>query len=71
MVSPLKTQVVNGLDRLFGLWGHNIDVSDQDVFILKNTGLRNDEGKKINISNPLTVYQRRSGYFLFCDDGPP
>ena len=61
--SPVKTQVKNGLSKLFDLWVHTIDVSDQAVFILKYPGHRDEEGKKINVSNPLTTDQRRTGRF--------
>ena len=39
-------------------------MSDQAVFILKDSGLYNEEGKKTNVSKPLTASQRRSGRFL-------
>ena len=42
MVSPVKTQVENGLSNLFGFWGQIIDVSDQAGFILKDWGLRDE-----------------------------
>ena len=61
MGAPVKTQVVNGLSKLFDLQGQTIDVSEQAVFILKDSGLRDEEGKKTNVSNPLTAVQRRSG----------
>ena len=32
---PVKTQVENGLSKLFNLRGQTIDVSDPAVFILK------------------------------------
>ena len=31
---PVKTQLVNGLGKLFDLRGHNIDMSDQVIFVL-------------------------------------
>ena len=72
MVAPVKTQVENGLSKLFDFRGQTIDVSYQAVFILKDPGLRDDEGKKTNISDPLTAAQRMSGrFFVFYDDGPP
>ena len=64
MEAPFKTQVVNGLSKLFDFWGQTIGVSDQAVFILKDSGLRDDERKKTNLSNALTSDQRRSGRFL-------
>ena len=42
MGAPVKTQVVNGLSKLFNIWGQTIEVSDQDllpqniqVFVMK------------------------------------
>ena len=64
MGAPVKTEVVNGLKNLFGFQGETIDVFDQAVFTLKYSGLHDKEGKKINISYPLTVTQRGSGCFL-------
>ena len=66
MESPVKTQVVNGFSKHFNFRGHTIDVSDQSVFILKYSGLHHEEGKKTNVSNPLTAVQMRSGLFLSC-----
>ena len=39
-------------------------MSDEAVFTLKDSGLHDEEGKKTNVSNLLTEYQRRSGSFL-------
>ena len=39
MGSMVKNQVENGLNRIFGLWGNTIDVYDQAVFTLKDSGL--------------------------------
>ena len=39
-------------------------MSGQSVFTLKDLGPHDDEGKKINISAPLTTGQRQSGHFL-------
>ena len=64
MGAPVKTQVENGLRKLFNLRGQTIDVSDQAVFILKDSGLHDEEGKKTNVSDPLTTAQMRSGIFL-------
>ena len=72
MGSPVKTQVENGLSNLFDFHGQTIGVSDQAIFILKDSVLCDEEGKKTNVSDPLTVSQRRSGRFLvFNEDGPP
>ena len=46
MGSQVKTQVDNGLSKLFGFWGHTIDVYDQAFFILKDSGIHDEEGKK-------------------------
>ena len=60
----MKTQVENGLSKLLNFQGQTIDISDQFVCILKDSGLHDEEGNKINVSKPLTAYQRRSGSFL-------
>ena len=43
------------LNNLFGLRGQTIDVYDQAVFTIKYSGIKYEEGKKINISDLLTV----------------
>ena len=63
--APVKTQVENGLIKIFNLRGQTIDVSDQDVLILKDSGIHDEEGKKTNVSDLLTGSQRRSGSFLY------
>ena len=55
MGAPDKTHVKNGLSKLFDFCGQTIDVSDQAVFISKDLGLRDEEGNKTNISDPLTA----------------
>ena len=65
MGAPVKTQVENGLSKLFGFWVKTIDTSDQDFFTLNHSGLHDKEGGKINTSDPLTSAQRRSGRFLY------
>ena len=64
MVSPVKTQVENGISKLFDFRGQTIDVSDQAIFILKDPGLHDDEGNKTNVRYPLKEGHRRSGRFL-------
>ena len=59
-----KTQLENGLSKLFDYWGQTIAVSKQVVFILKNSGIRDEEEKKSNVRDPLTESQRRSGSFF-------
>ena len=44
--APVKTQVENGLSKLFHFRGWTIDVSDQVIFILQDSGLQNEEEKK-------------------------
>ena len=39
---PVKTRVENGISKLFNLRGQTIDKSDQAVFILKDSGLRDE-----------------------------
>ena len=63
MGAPVKTQVENGLCKIFDLRGQTIDVSDQAVFILKELGIRDEEGKETNVINPLKEGHRRSGSF--------
>ena len=64
MGPPVETQVENGLSKLFNFRGQNIDVSDQAVFTLNDSGLHGEEGNKINTSNPLTESQGRAVIFL-------
>ena len=42
MVSPVKTQVENGLSELFDFQGQTIDVPYQAVFVLKDSGLHDE-----------------------------
>ena len=65
MGAPVKTQVENGLSKIFNFRVQTIDVSDQAVFILKDSFLHDEEGKKTNLSDPLTTAQRGSGHFFF------
>ena len=46
MGAAVKTQVENGLRKLFDLRGQTIDTSDQAVFTLEDSGLHDEEGKK-------------------------
>ena len=55
MVALVKTQVENGLIKLFDFQRQTIDVFDQSIFTLKYSGLHDKEEKKINISDPLTA----------------
>ena len=64
MVAPFKTQVENGLIKLFDLCGQIIDMSDQAIFFLKDSGLHDEEGNKTNVSDPLVAAQRGEGRFL-------
>ena len=64
MVAPMKSQVENGLCKIFEFWGQTIDVSDQAMFTLKYSVFHDEEGKKIDVSNPIIVAQRRSSRFL-------
>ena len=54
----------NGLSKLFNFRGQTIDVSDQDVFILKDSVLHDEEVKKTNVSDLFTADQSLSGSFL-------
>ena len=72
MLVPLKTQVENGMSNLFNIRGHTIDVYNQAVFNLKDSGLYDEEGNNINISEPLKATKSQSGsFFVFHDYGPP
>ena len=62
--APVKTKVEIFLIKLFNLQARTIDMSDQDVFTLKDSGLHDEEGKEIITSNPLTAAHRQSGHFL-------
>ena len=55
MGDSVKNQVKNGLSNIFDIWVQTIDMSYQDVFILKDLGLHDKEGKKTNVIEPLTV----------------
>ena len=55
MGAPVKNQMKNGLSKIFDFLGHTIDVSDQTVFILKDSGIYDEEGKKTNVSYSLTA----------------
>ena len=59
MGAQVKTQVENRLSELFDSRGQTIKTPDQAVFALRDSGLHDEEGKKINTSDPLTVAQRR------------
>ena len=59
MVSLVKNQVENDLDRLFNFWGQNIDVSDQDNLVLLYMGIHDEERNKTNTSDQLTESRRR------------
>ena len=65
MGAPVKTQVKNGLSKIFNFRGQTIDVSDQAVLILKYSGLHDEEGNKINVRDPLTAAQKGSGRFKY------
>ena len=53
--SLVKTQLENGLNKLFNFQGQTIDVFDQAILTLKYLGLHDEEGNKINISDLLTT----------------
>ena len=46
MGDPFKYQVENGISKLFDFRGQNIDVPGQAVFILKDSVIHGEEGKK-------------------------
>ena len=64
MGAPVKTQLDNGISKIFNLQGQTIDVSDQSVFTLNDLSLHNEERSKTNVNYLLTVGQRRTGRFL-------
>ena len=45
MGTPVKTQAENGPSKLFDLRGQTLDTSDQEIFILKDSGLHDEAGK--------------------------
>ena len=53
MVPPVKTQMENGLSKLFNFQGQTIDMSYQAFFILKDLVPHDEEGNKTNVSDPL------------------
>ena len=55
----------NEISNIFDIRSHTFDVSDQAVFILKDSGLCDEERNKTNVSNHLTEIQSRSSCFLF------
>ena len=61
--APVKIQVGNGLNKLLNLQGQNIDVYYQNFYKLKYLGIHDEEGNKIDKSNPLTA--------IVHDDGAP
>ena len=63
MGAPVKNQVENGISNLFDFQGQTIDVSDQEVSPLKDSGLHDDEGEQNNVSDQTTVAKRRSSSF--------
>ena len=64
MGDPVKSQVENGLSKIFYFRGQTIYMSDQAMFILKDSGLHYEEGKKTYVSEPPTAGQRRSVSFV-------
>ena len=52
------------MGQVFDFQGQTIDVSYQEIFTLKYLGLHDEEGKKINISDLITVTQRQLCHFL-------
>ena len=65
MTAPGKTQVENRLRKFFNFQDQTTYISDQAVFTLKDSGLYDEEGDKVNTSDPITESQRRSGHFLY------
>ena len=63
MGATIKIQVENWLIKLFDFRGQTIDVSDQEVFILKDSGIHDEERTKTNVNGTLTAGQKRSGSF--------
>ena len=63
MVPLNKTQVENGLSKIFDLRGQIIDVYDQAVFILNDSGINDEEGNKSNVRNSFIEGQKTSDRF--------
>ena len=53
MADTAKTQAENFMNKLFGFWGQNIDLSDQDVFVVTNVELHDQEGRNTTIGDPI------------------
>ena len=51
----VKTQIENGISKIFNLRCQTIDVSDQAIFTLKDLGFHDKQGKKTSASDALTV----------------
>ena len=64
MGASTKNQVENGLSQLSNFRGHTIDVYEQAILTLTYSDLHDEQGKKINIRDPLTEVQRQPGSFL-------
>ena len=47
--------------KIFDFRSQNIVVSDKDVFILTDTGIQDEEGKKTNMIKSLTASQKQLG----------
>ena len=71
MGDPVKTQVENGLNKLFSLRGYTIDVSDQVVFTLKDPGLHDEEGNKSTEATHLHKTRCNQVVFFFHGNGAP
>ena len=59
----MKTQLENGIIKIFDLQVQTIDLYDQAVFTLEYSGLNVELGK-INISETLSETKRKLGSFL-------
>ena len=64
MTALVKTEAKMDCRRI-KLWGQNIEVYDQYVFVLTDAGLHDEEGRNTTIDDPLTAYQSQTVHFLY------
>ena len=63
-VAPVKIKAENGISKSLDFWGKTIDVYDQEVFTLKDSGFHDEEVKK---KMQATCSQKTRSYqVIFC-----
>ena len=70
---PTKTQVENGLHKLFNFREQKIDMSDPNVFLLSDAKLHGERGRLLIIDLPdISAAARQAGRFCnLLSTGPP